>query len=162
MCRTWNFSKVWSRPWFFKTLIFRNQGADWMADYIELEIQIFVLFVGSPPLQASSRFALDLWLLHHWWTKGFANCDQTNFCQVAAMCIILQRCVRGAKSASARLESIEITRHLLLILGNQLLGKRWCDEYAILLLTLAQGGIIIIIISFFEIRNRTKLCWKLL
>ena len=40
------------------------------------------------------------------------------------LCVLLQRCVRGAKSASARLESIEITRHLLLILGNQLLGKR--------------------------------------
>ena len=28
VCRNWNFSKVWSRPWFLKTFIFRNQGAD--------------------------------------------------------------------------------------------------------------------------------------
>ena len=28
VCRTWNFSKVWNRPLFLKTLIFRNQGAD--------------------------------------------------------------------------------------------------------------------------------------
>ena len=28
VCRTWNFFMVWRRPWFFKTLIFRNQGAD--------------------------------------------------------------------------------------------------------------------------------------
>ena len=28
VCRNWNFSKVWSRPWFLKTYIFRNQGAD--------------------------------------------------------------------------------------------------------------------------------------
>ena len=28
VCRTWNFSKVWNRPYFFKTLIFRNEGAD--------------------------------------------------------------------------------------------------------------------------------------
>ena len=28
VCRTWNFSKVWSRPQFLKTLIFRNQGAE--------------------------------------------------------------------------------------------------------------------------------------
>ena len=32
VCRTWNFSKVWSRPWFLKTLIFRNQGADEKAN----------------------------------------------------------------------------------------------------------------------------------
>ena len=24
VCRTWNFSRVWNRPWFLKTLIFRN------------------------------------------------------------------------------------------------------------------------------------------
>ena len=28
VCSTWNFSKVWIRRWFLKTLIFRNQGAD--------------------------------------------------------------------------------------------------------------------------------------
>ena len=27
-CRTWNPFKVYSRPWFFKSLIFKNQGAD--------------------------------------------------------------------------------------------------------------------------------------
>ena len=26
--RNWNFYKVWNRPWFIKTLIFRNQGAE--------------------------------------------------------------------------------------------------------------------------------------
>ena len=28
VCRIWNFSMVWSRPWFFKTSIFRYQGAE--------------------------------------------------------------------------------------------------------------------------------------
>ena len=28
LCKTWNFSKVWNRPYFLKTLIFRNQGTD--------------------------------------------------------------------------------------------------------------------------------------
>ena len=138
-------------------MVFPALNWNYKPQYIELEIPLFRLFVGTPTLQASNRFVLGLWLLHHWWTKGFVT---GNFFVKLQLCVLLQRCVRGAKSASARLESIEITRHLLLILGNQLLGKRWCDEYAILLLTLAQCGIIFII-SFFEIRNHTKLCWKL-
>jgi hypothetical protein len=28
VCRTWNFTRVWNRPWLLKALIFRNQGAD--------------------------------------------------------------------------------------------------------------------------------------
>ena len=27
VCKTWNFSNVWNRPWFFKNLILRNLGA---------------------------------------------------------------------------------------------------------------------------------------
>ena len=44
VCRIWNFCKVWSRSWFFKTLIFRNQGADLKAEYVLLSFYCLYIF----------------------------------------------------------------------------------------------------------------------
>ena len=60
----WNFSKVWNRPWFFKTFIFRNLGAYSKAVLLTIRSYFFFFFPSVHSANAIYKsafcFVLDL------------------------------------------------------------------------------------------------------